>query len=180
MAEPGMSTDSPEGEAPRREADTEAPRPLADRELPVSASSEADRPVSHRAFSATPDHAGPDTTAHAGEAATSLNEEASAIDAEPLTEDQVKLALRRVKDPELNLNILDLGLVYAIRVDGNDVSIDMTLTSPGCPSGPEIMTDAERHLRAIPGVGDVSVNLVWSPFWSPERIEPRVRAYLGF
>ena len=101
-------------------------------------------------------------------------------DAEALTEDQVKLALRRVKDPELNLNILDLGLVYAIRVDGNAVSVDMTLTSPGCPSGPEIMTDAERHLKAIPGVGDVAVNLVWSPFWSPERIEPRVRAYLGF
>ena len=99
---------------------------------------------------------------------------------EALTEDQVKLALRRVKDPELNLNILDLGLVYEIRVDGNDVSIDMTLTSPGCPSGPEIMTDAERHLKALPGVGNVAVNLVWSPFWSPERIEPRVRAYLGF
>jgi metal-sulfur cluster biosynthetic enzyme len=97
-----------------------------------------------------------------------------------LTEDQVKLALRRVKDPELNLNILDLGLVYAIRVEGTTVSIDMSLTSPGCPSGPEIMTDAERHLRAIPGVTDVSVNLVWSPFWSPDRIEPRVRAYLGF
>ena len=100
--------------------------------------------------------------------------------AESLTEDQVKLALRLVKDPELNLNILDLGLVYAIRVDGNAVSVDMTLTSPGCPSGPEIMTDAEQHLKAIPGVGDVAVNLVWSPFWSPERIEPRVRAYLGF
>jgi metal-sulfur cluster biosynthetic enzyme len=102
------------------------------------------------------------------------------MDEEALTEDQVKLALRRVKDPELNLNILDLGLVYAIRVDGKAVSIDMTLTSPGCPSGPEIMTDAERHLRAIPGVDDVSVNLVWDPYWTPEKIEPRVRAYLGF
>lgn len=97
-----------------------------------------------------------------------------------LTEDQVKLALRRVKDPELNLNILDLGLVYGIRVDGNAVAVDMTLTSPGCPSGNEIMTDAERELRALPGVGDVSVNLVWAPFWTPDRIEPRVRAYLGF
>lgn len=100
--------------------------------------------------------------------------------AEEITEDLVKLALRRVKDPELNLNILDLGLVYDIRVDGTAVSIDMSLTSPGCPSGPEIMTDAERHLKAIPGVGAVAVNLVWSPFWSPDRIEPRVRAYLGF
>ena len=97
-----------------------------------------------------------------------------------VSEDQVKLALRRVKDPELNLNILDLGLVYAIRVEGTSVSIDMSLTSPGCPSGPEIMTDAERQLRTIPGVTDVAVNLVWSPYWTPERIEPRVRAYLGF
>lgn len=97
-----------------------------------------------------------------------------------LTQDQVKLALRRVKDPELNLNIIDLGLVYGISVDGSDVSVDMSLTSPGCPSGPEIMGDAEQELKAIPGVGDVSVNLVWSPPWTPERIEPRVRAYLGF
>ena len=97
-----------------------------------------------------------------------------------VSEDHVKLALRRVKDPELNLNILDLGLVYAIRVEGTSVSIDMSLTSPGCPSGPEIMTDAERQLRTIPGVTDVAVNLVWSPYWTPERIEPRVRAYLGF
>lgn len=101
--------------------------------------------------------------------------------AEPaVSTDQVKLALRRVKDPELNLNILDLGLVYDIAVDGNDVSIDMSLTSPGCPSGPEIMGDAERQLKTIEGVGSVAVNLVWSPPWTPERIEPRVRAYLGF
>ena len=97
-----------------------------------------------------------------------------------ITEDSVKLALRRVKDPELNLNILDLGLIYEIRVEGNDVAIDMSLTSPGCPSGPEIMLDAEQQLKAMPGVGAVAMNLVWSPPWTPERIEPRVRAYLGF
>jgi metal-sulfur cluster biosynthetic enzyme len=122
-------------------------------------------------LSSPPDESAADPSASAEQAANDDN---------ALTEDQVKLALRRVKDPELNLNILDLGLVYAIRVDGNAVAIDMTLTSPGCPSGPEIMGDAERHLRALPGVGDVAVNLVWSPFWSPDRIEPRVRAYLGF
>lgn len=93
--------------------------------------------------------------------------------------DQVKLALRRVKDPELNLNILDLGLVYAIDTEGSKVKIDMSLTSPGCPSGPEIMTNAEQAIRALPGVTDVVVNLVWSPFWTPDRIEPRIRAYLG-
>ena len=97
-----------------------------------------------------------------------------------VTLDQVRLALRRVKDPELNLNIVDLGLIYDIAVDGGVVTIDMSLTSPGCPSGPEIMTEAERQVRSLPGVDDVVMNLVWSPPWSPERIEPRVRAYLGF
>jgi metal-sulfur cluster biosynthetic enzyme len=96
------------------------------------------------------------------------------------TLDQVRLALRRVKDPELNLNIVDLGLVYEMAVDERTVRIDMSLTSPGCPSGPEIMGEAEQQLRSLPGVEDVVVNLVWSPPWTPERIEPRVRAYLGF
>ena len=177
MAEPSMSTNSPDAGASRPNSAEDASRAAHDRELPVTGS-ESDRP-SHRA----PAPAGarePQSPNVASDGVSSAAGDDAADSGEPLTEDQVKLALRRVKDPELNLNILDLGLVYAIRVDGNAVSIDMTLTSPGCPSGPEIMTDADRHLRAIPGVGDVAVNLVWDPFWSPERIEPRVRAYLGF
>ena len=98
---------------------------------------------------------------------------------QPPTADQVRLALRKVKDPELNLNIVDLGLVYDIAVDAGEVSIDMTLTSPGCPAGPQIMGDIERTVKAIPGVSNVKLNLVWDPFWSPEKIEPRVRAYMG-
>ncbi|MBA3467250.1 MAG: metal-sulfur cluster assembly factor [Gemmatimonadaceae bacterium] len=94
--------------------------------------------------------------------------------------DQVKLALRRVKDPDLNLNIVDLGLVYDVAVEGANVKVDMTLTSPACPSGPELMGNADKEVRAIPGVEDVQVNLVWAPFWTPEKMEPRVRAYLGF
>jgi len=97
-----------------------------------------------------------------------------------LSEDTVKAVLRRVKDPELNLNIVDLGLVYGITVNGANVGVDMTLTSPGCPSGPEIFSMAEEQLRTIPGVEDVAVNLVWDPLWSPDRIEPRIKAYLGF
>ena len=91
----------------------------------------------------------------------------------------VIMALRRVKDPELNLNVVDLGLIYAIKVEGAKVSVDMSLTSPGCPSGPEIMTDVEKQLRSLPEVTDAAVNLVWAPYWTPDRIEPRVRAYLG-
>jgi metal-sulfur cluster biosynthetic enzyme len=97
-----------------------------------------------------------------------------------VTVDQVKMALRRVKDPELNLNIVDLGLIYDVRVEGGDVVIDLSLTSPGCPSGPEIMSGAEEAVRAIEGVTGVGLNLIWDPMWTPERIEPRIRTYLGF
>lgn len=100
-------------------------------------------------------------------------------DTQTVSEDQVKLALRRVKDPELNLNIVDLGLIYGIRVDGRTASVDMTLTSPACPSGPEIVEGVEREVREIDGIDEVQTNIVWTPFWTPERIEPRVRAYLG-
>ena len=112
-------------------------------------------------------------------AATPISTEPSAT-AGAVSEDQVKLALRRVKDPDLQLNIMDLGLVYGIVVDGTTVRIDMTLTSPACPSGPELMTNAEREVMSVPGVEKVEVNLVWAPFWTPEKMEPRVRAYLGF
>jgi len=108
------------------------------------------------------------------------DEEAESETGEALSEDQVRLALRRVKDPEIGLNIVDLGLIYDVSLDGADVNVDMSLTSPGCPAGPQILHEAEEQLRSLRGVGGVNVNLVWSPPWTPERIEPRVRAYLGF
>src|SRR5688500_18714129 len=98
----------------------------------------------------------------------------------PLSEDKVRLALRRVKDPEIGLNIVDLGLIYEVAVDGADVNVDMSLTSPGCPAGPQILHEAEEQLRGLAGVGAVNVNLIWSPPWTPDRIEPRVRAYMAF
>jgi metal-sulfur cluster biosynthetic enzyme len=107
-------------------------------------------------------------------------EPVGAVESSGLTPDSVRIALRRVKDPDLNLNIVDLGLIYDISVEGSDVKVDMSLTSPGCPSGPEIMGDAEREIKTIDGIGTATINLVWSPPWTPERIEPRVRAYLGF
>jgi metal-sulfur cluster biosynthetic enzyme len=93
--------------------------------------------------------------------------------------DRVRLALRKVKDPELNLNIVDLGLVYDVVVEQGNVQIDMSLTSPGCPAGPQIMGDVERAVKPLPGVENLTLNLVWNPMWTPERIEPRVRAYMG-
>lgn len=97
-----------------------------------------------------------------------------------VTEEAVRKVLRQVKDPELNLSIVDLGLIYDVAVaEDGDVDIKMSLTSPGCPSGPEIVGDAQRAVKALDGVKEVDVEIVWEPFWTPERIDPRVRAYLG-
>jgi metal-sulfur cluster biosynthetic enzyme len=97
-----------------------------------------------------------------------------------ITADTVRKALRGVKDPELNLNVIDIGLIYDVTVsDAGDVHVTMTLTSPGCPSGPEIMGDVERVVKDLEGVGQVEVELVWDPYWTPERMDPRIRAFLG-
>lgn len=96
------------------------------------------------------------------------------------TEDAIRKALRSVKDPELNLNIIDLGLVYDVETDDEGaVDVRMTLTSPGCPAGPEIMGDVDRTVRGMEGVTDVNIEIVWEPYWTPERIDPKVRAFLG-
>lgn len=125
------------------------------------------------------DAVAPAASAAASAASSAADNSSAASDGPPPTSDQVKLALRKVKDPELNLNIVDLGLVYEIAVDDADVQIDMTLTSPGCPAGPQIMGDVERAVKGMSGVKSVNINLVWEPFWSPDKIEPRVRAYMG-
>ena len=97
-----------------------------------------------------------------------------------LTEETVRQALRKVKDPEAGINIVDLGLVYDIHLDQGKVDLKMTLTSPACPAGPQIMGDADEAVRAVEGVADVRIELVWDPYWTPDRIDPKVRAYLGF
>ena len=125
----------------------------------------------------TPDAEPVSTTSSHGTSSEAAAEDSSGG---AISADQARLVLRRVKDPDLNLNIVDLGLIYDVHVNGSNVQIDISLTSPGCPSGPEIMGEAEQQLRTIPGIGDVTMNLVWSPPWTPERIEPRVRAYMGF
>jgi metal-sulfur cluster biosynthetic enzyme len=95
------------------------------------------------------------------------------------TVEQVRDALRAVKDPELNLNVIDLGLVYEVAVSSvGDVHVEMTLTSPGCPVGPEMLSDAQNVLGKLEGVGKVDVELVWEPYWTPEKMDPRVRSLL--
>ena len=97
-----------------------------------------------------------------------------------LSADTVRQALRQVKDPELDMNIVDLGLVYDVDVDDGLVRINMTLTSPGCPAGPMITNDIYKTVRALEGVKDVDIDIVWEPYWTPERIDPKIRAMMGF
>jgi metal-sulfur cluster biosynthetic enzyme len=98
----------------------------------------------------------------------------------PPTPEVARKALRAVKDPELGLNIIDIGLVYDVEVsDAGAVLVRMTLTSPGCPAGAEIMEDVRQTVMDLDGVSAVEVELVWDPYWTPDRMDPRIRAFLG-
>lgn len=94
--------------------------------------------------------------------------------------ERVRENLKGVIDPELGLNIVDLGLVYDVDVEDGKATITMTLTSPGCPAGGMIMSGAQEAAGTTEGVEEAEVKLVWKPFWTPERIDPEVRAALGF
>jgi metal-sulfur cluster biosynthetic enzyme len=95
-------------------------------------------------------------------------------------QEAVRQELRGVMDPELGLSIVDLGLVYDIEVEDACAKVTMTLTSPGCPAGGQILMGAQQAAEAVDGVEAADVSLVWKPFWTPDRIDPTVRAMLGF
>ena len=92
------------------------------------------------------------------------------------TEDEIRTAMKQVEDPELGVNIVDLGLLYGvdIREDGH-VTLDMTLTSMGCPLTEQIMDDSRAALEPLDGVTGVDVNWVWDPPWSPDAMSEEGR-----
>tara|TARA_B100001013_G_scaffold325394_1_gene237390 strand:+ start:151 stop:456 length:306 start_codon:yes stop_codon:yes gene_type:complete len=96
-----------------------------------------------------------------------------------LTVETVQEALKDVYDPEIPVNIVDLGLVYNVTVEDNEVEIDMTLTAQGCGMGPYIAQQAEWRIAEMEDVEDVNVNLVWDPPWSPESITEDGKRLLG-
>jgi len=100
----------------------------------------------------------------------------------PLTSDEpIVGALRQIFDPEIPVNIYDLGLVYDItRSDNGDVSIRMTLTAPGCPVAGEMPDEVALTVSRVPGVGIVEVYMVWDPPWSPERMSENARMLLDY
>ncbi|HIG98164.1 TPA: DUF59 domain-containing protein [Candidatus Woesearchaeota archaeon] len=96
-----------------------------------------------------------------------------------LSKKNVLARLKLVEDPEIHCNIIDLGLVYNVKIDGGMVVVDMTLTSPACPVGPFIISEAESAVKKLPGVKGVTVNIIWEPLWSPERMSEEARVALG-
>ncbi len=98
------------------------------------------------------------------------------------TADAVREVLKqKVRDPELMMNIVDLGLLYNVDVTENKTAeITMTLTSPGCPAGPQIITDVQRETHeAFPDLEEVNVHLTWTPFWNPDMMSEEAREELG-
>jgi metal-sulfur cluster biosynthetic enzyme len=103
-----------------------------------------------------------------------------------ICEDKVREQLKQVIDPELYVNIVDLGLVYNVYLNNNeedqaktDVAIDMTMTSPMCPAGPQLVANSRQVLEALEGVGKVDVKVVMDPPWTPERMTEDARDQLG-
>ena len=99
--------------------------------------------------------------------------------AQTLETQEIYDSLKGVYDPEIPVNIVDLGLVYDVQVKDNDVHVQMTLTFPGCGMGPYIAQQAEWAIQEIEGVGEVEIELVFDPPWSPELISEDAKAQLG-
>src|SRR4051812_43451470 len=96
------------------------------------------------------------------------------------TKEEVVEALREVEDPELGMDIVELGLFYDAEIEGAKVRVTHSLTSMGCPAGPMIMEDIDRAVRQIPGVEDVDVELTGDPPWTPDRMSDDAKFILGF
>ncbi len=97
----------------------------------------------------------------------------------PVTEKAVRNALKTVKDPELNLDLVVLGLVYDIEVEGSSAKATISLTTPMCPAAGQILDDAKAAIASVEGVDDAQVELTFDPPWTPERISPLIRSALG-
>lgn len=98
-----------------------------------------------------------------------------------VTKEQVFSELRKCMDPEVPVNVVDLGLIYGVSVsDKNNVDIKMTMTTRGCPLHDTLVSDVKRYLNKLEGIGSVNVEIVWDPPWSIEKMNPAVREKLGY
>lgn len=97
-----------------------------------------------------------------------------------ITKDDVLKALTEVMDPELGISLVDLGLIYDVKVEDDRVDVKMTLTAPGCPLHSIIRQNAQDRISRIEGVKEANVQVVWDPPWKPEMMSEEARKHLGF
>ena len=97
----------------------------------------------------------------------------------PITNESVLDALRQCYDPEIPVNVVDLGLIYQVRIEGDKVNVLMTLTAIGCPVAPEVMAEVQGRIKEAPGVETCEVDLTFEPMWTPERMSEDSRWELG-
>jgi metal-sulfur cluster biosynthetic enzyme len=97
-----------------------------------------------------------------------------------ITEDKVRNALYSVIDPELGIDVVNLGLIYGIEIDEHSVIVTMTLTTPGCPLHESMSRAVYNAIRMIDPDKEVKINLVWNPPWTPERLTDQAREMLGW
>ena len=88
-------------------------------------------------------------------------------------------ALKNVYDPEIQLDVWSLGLIYNIEIEGTKVKVLMTFTSPMCPYGPALLDDVRRHVSSIEGVGEVDIEITFNPVWGPDKMTDEARMALG-
>ena len=126
---------------------------------------------------------GKDADAIGKEPRTKVNNKIEQISNKPVQEKDIWEQLRTVYDPEIPVNIVELGLIYDLNIeqkkDGVCINVKMTLTAPGCGMGPVIAQDAELKLRNIPGVKDVLVEIVWEPLWDRDMMSDEAKLQLG-
>ncbi len=106
-----------------------------------------------------------------------------------VTQEEILTALKDCYDPEIPVNIVDLGLIYEVKIKPEtpeiqpdtrqDVEVDMTLTAPGCPAHTQISQQVKDRIEQLPGVSSATVNVVWTPQWTPERLSQAARTQLG-
>jgi len=97
-----------------------------------------------------------------------------------VTKDEVIATLKKCYDPEIPINIVDLGLVYDVSIEGENVGVKMTLTAPGCPASGYISQDVKRKLESMPGVKKADVVVVWDPPWSPDMMSETAKKQFGW
>jgi len=96
-----------------------------------------------------------------------------------VSEETVLETIKQIIDPEIGINIVDMGLIYGVDINNTNVDITMTLTSPGCPAGGQIINGTQHVTQQMEGVDEVNINVVWTPRWSPEMMSEDAKDELG-